>query len=54
MTLKPNIIIEKDDHGFYAQCPELPCCQSQSETYEEAMENIKEARELYLETLTNA
>jgi len=48
-----NIIIEKDKYGFYAYCPELKGCQSQGETFEETMENIKEAIELYIETLSS-
>ncbi len=44
-------MIEKDEHGFYAWCPELKGCQSQGHTLEEVMANIKEAAELYLETL---
>jgi predicted RNase H-like HicB family nuclease len=48
---KAGVVIEKDDHGFYAWCPELKGCQSQADTLEEAMANIKEAAELYLETL---
>jgi hypothetical protein len=35
----------------YAGCPELKGCQSQGLTLEEVMTNIKEAAELYLETL---
>jgi predicted RNase H-like HicB family nuclease len=38
-------------NGFYAWCPELKGCQSQGATLEEAIANIKEAIELYLETL---
>lgn len=45
------MVIEKDEHGFYAWCPELKGCQSQGDTLEEAIANIKEAIELYLETL---
>ena len=45
------MIIEKDQHGFYAWCPELKCCQSQGESLEEVIDNIREAIELYLETL---
>jgi len=45
------VVIEKDEHGFYAWCPELKGCQSQGDTLEEAIANIKEAIELYLETL---
>ncbi len=44
-------IIEKDDFGYYAYCPELKGCQTQGKTFEEALANIKEAVELYLETL---
>jgi len=47
---KINIVIEKDKHGYYAYCPELPGCQSQGETFEEIAANIREAAELYLET----
>lgn len=51
MTRKASVIIEKDEHGFYAWCPELKGCQSQGDTLEQAIANIKEAIELYLETL---
>jgi len=51
MTRKASVVIEKDDHGFYAWCPELNGCQSQGSTLEEAIANIREAIELYLETL---
>jgi predicted RNase H-like HicB family nuclease len=51
MARKASVIIEKDEHGFYAWCPELKGCQSQGATLEEAMANIKEAVELYLETV---
>jgi predicted RNase H-like HicB family nuclease len=45
-------VIELDDDGYYVYCPELPGCQSQGATMEEAMANIREAAELYLETLS--
>jgi predicted RNase H-like HicB family nuclease len=51
MSRKASVVIEKDEHGFYVWCPELRGCQSQGATLEEAMANIKEAIELYLETL---
>lgn len=51
MTRKASVVIEKDEHGFYAWCPELKGCQSQGDTLEEAVTNIKEAIELCLETL---
>ena len=49
---KLNIIIEEDEDGFYAYCPELQGCQSQGDTLEEVQANITEAVELYLETLS--
>ena len=52
VTRKASVVIEKDEHGFYAWCPELKGCQSQGSTLEETIANIKEAIELYLETLS--
>jgi predicted RNase H-like HicB family nuclease len=49
---KVNVVIEQDEYGYYAYCPELEGCQSQGDTLEEVMANIKEAIELYLETLS--
>ena len=51
MVRKASVVIEKDENGFYAWCPKLNGCQSQGTTLEEAIANIKEAIELYLETL---
>ncbi len=51
MTRKVSVVVEKDELGFYVWCPELKGCQSQGTTLEEAMTNIREAVELYLETL---
>ena len=51
MARKATVVIEKDEHGFYTWCPELKGCQSQGVTLEKVMTNIKEAAELYLETL---
>ncbi len=48
MFYKVNILIEKDEYGYYAYCPELPGCQSQGDSLEEASANIKEAVELYI------
>jgi predicted RNase H-like HicB family nuclease len=44
-------VIEKDKNGYYAFCPKLKGCHSQGDTLEEVLENIKEAIELYLESL---
>ncbi|EAI5301010.1 type II toxin-antitoxin system HicB family antitoxin [Campylobacter jejuni] len=48
-----NIIIEKDQDGYFARILELEGCVSQGNTYEEALVNIEEAGELYLESLAN-
>lgn len=52
MLRKLNILIEKDEDGYYAYCPELPGCQTQGDSLEEVRENMKEAVEVYLETLS--
>lgn len=51
MGYKVGVVIEKDEHGYYAYSPELEGCQTQGDSFEEVMANIKEAIELYLETL---
>ena len=52
MAVKLNVIVEKDADGYYAYCPELPGCQTQGDNFEETMASIREAAELYLETLS--
>ncbi len=42
------IIIEADADGFFVSCPALQGCYSQGETYEGAIENIKDAIKLHL------
>jgi predicted RNase H-like HicB family nuclease len=54
MQYKLGIIIEKDEDGYYAYCPELEGCQSQGDSLSEVTANIKEAVELYLETLSES
>jgi len=51
MLYKVNVVIEKDEYGYYAYCPELEGCQTQGDTLEEVLDNVREAIELYLETL---
>jgi predicted RNase H-like HicB family nuclease len=53
MMRKISVVIEQDEHGCYAWCPELKGCQSEGATIEETLVNIREAVELYLETLTD-
>lgn len=42
---------DEDETGYWAECPSLPGCFSQGETVEETLANIKEAIELYIESL---
>lgn len=49
---KVSVVVEWDENGYYAYCPELEGCHTQGDTLEEAMYNIKEAVDLYLETLS--
>lgn len=44
-----KIVISQDEDGiFVADCPAIPGCHSQGDTYEEAEKNIKEAIKLCL------
>jgi predicted RNase H-like HicB family nuclease len=52
MSYKVNVVVEKDEQGYYAYCPELDGCQTQGDSLEEILANIKEAIELYVETLS--
>jgi len=48
--MKLKVILEpSDEGGFTAIVPSLPGCVSEGETREEALRNIREAVELYLE-----
>ena len=53
MTYKINTVIEKDGHGYFAYAPELKGCHSQGDTLEEVLENMKEAIELHVESLSD-
>ncbi len=44
-----SAIIEKDQDGYFALCPELQGCYTQGETYEEALQNLKDAIRLHVE-----
>lgn len=50
--MKYKVVLESQEEGGYTICvPTLPGCVSQGETAEEALVNIKEAIEVYLESL---
>ncbi len=44
-----SVIVEKDDDGYFASCNELQGCFTQGDTYEEVLENIKDAISLHVE-----
>ena len=46
IVLKPS-----EEGGFTVYVPSLPGCISEGDTKEEALENIKEAIDLYIEVL---
>lgn len=44
-----SVVIEKDDEGFFAWCPELQGCYTQGATYEEAVEALRDVIRLHVE-----
>lgn len=44
-----SVVIEKDEDGYYASCHELQGCYTQGDTYEDVIENIKDAISLHIE-----
>ena len=51
-TFQYTVVFEHEsDGGYHAFCPALTGCHSQGETVDEAAENVREAIELYLESL---
>jgi predicted RNase H-like HicB family nuclease len=47
-----TVVFEREyDGGYHAFCPALKGCHSQGDSYEETVENIKEAMAVYLESL---
>ncbi|MFL6283198.1 MAG: type II toxin-antitoxin system HicB family antitoxin [Pyrinomonadaceae bacterium] len=50
--MKYRVLIKQDEDGvFVAEVPSLPGCVSQGETRAEALENVREAIAVYLESL---
>lgn len=47
-----QVLLYPGEDGYWiAECPSLPGCLSQGKTKEEAIDNIQEAIEAYLESL---
>ena len=53
MTNFKVVLKPAEEGGYIVSCPALPGCYSQGETKKEALENIKDAIALYLETLND-
>lgn len=51
LKMRYKVKLEKSEEGYAIWCPALPGCWSQGDTEEEALENIKDAIQAYLETV---
>ena len=50
--MRYTVILQREsDGGYVAVVPSLPGCVSQGKTYDEAMTNIRDAIQCYLESL---
>jgi predicted RNase H-like HicB family nuclease len=49
--MKYTVVINESKYGFDVHCPALPGCHSQGDTFEEAIENIKDAIKTYLQMI---
>jgi len=43
------VVIEKDEDGYFAFCPDLQGCYTQGDTYEETLRNIEDCIRLHVE-----
>ena len=48
--MRYKVNLKKTKEGYAVWCPGLPGCWSQGQTEDEALENIKDAIQSYLET----
>jgi predicted RNase H-like HicB family nuclease len=44
-----SVVIEKDEDGYFAFSPELQGCYTQGDTYEEVVNNVRDAIKLHIE-----
>lgn len=51
LNYKVEVLEDKDEGGYVVSCPELPGCISQGESINEAMKKLKEAKELWFESM---
>lgn len=43
------VVVERDESGYYAECPSLQGCYAQGATYEEVMTNLTDAIVLHIQ-----
>ena len=48
-TYRFTAVIEKDEDGYYAFCPELQGCYTSGESFEDARTNLADAIRLHVE-----
>jgi len=49
--MRQVILIPYDDGGYTVEVPSLPGCVSEGDTLEEALANIRDAIQLYIDSL---
>lgn len=50
--MRLHVVVEQDEAGYFvAEVPALPGCLSQGKTHDEAIANVKEAIEGWLEVM---
>jgi len=49
--MRYRVNVTRTEEGYSVCCPGLPGCWSQGQTEEEALENIRDAIQAYLETV---
>lgn len=47
--MKYPVVVHQSEYGYDVHCPILPGCNSQGDTIEDALENMKDAIVTYLE-----
>ncbi len=49
MSLPYEVVVKRDEGGWFARVPDLPGCMTHSETFEELLPLIKDAKRGYIE-----
>jgi predicted RNase H-like HicB family nuclease len=52
MLYTVNIVIEKDEGGYYARCLDIDVGEARADSLEEVIKDIKEMIEIYLEDMS--